>query len=66
MDIIIVNIPWLMDDVLSVIGMEVTQTILRDLLINRFFHKAGVFKEIDLTKRQNDLINLAKANLEYL
>lgn len=33
---------------------------------NRFFHKAGVFKEIDLTKRQNDLINLAKANLEYL
>ena len=26
-----------MDDVLSVIGMEVTQTILRDLLISRFF-----------------------------
>jgi len=33
---------------------------------NRLFHKAGVFREIDLSKRQNDLINLTKDNLEYL
>ena len=33
---------------------------------NRFLHKAGVFREIDLTKRHKDLLTLTKYNLEYL
>lgn len=33
---------------------------------NRLFHKPGVYKEIDLTKSNNQLVDLPKKRLEYL